>query len=104
LVEEPLGLAVERYLTNDLLRGVVFTDAKIGLLTHPHDETLLQNRCFIYHVIGNRTGEWKVPVGCMGRLASEVERGAGQHGVETRTAAEVCQLSVDGKVKTVQFV
>jgi phytoene dehydrogenase-like protein len=57
LVEEPLGLAVERYLQNDLVRGLVFTDAKIGLFTHPHDDSLLQNRCFIYHLIGNRTGE-----------------------------------------------
>src|SRR5204863_3858117 len=36
LVEEPLGIALERYLQNDLLRGLVFTDAKIGLFTHPH--------------------------------------------------------------------
>src|SRR3982751_4470548 len=36
LVEEPLGAAVERYLHNDLVRGLVFTDAKIGVLTHPH--------------------------------------------------------------------
>src|SRR2546430_4992497 len=37
-VEEPLGSAVERYLQNDLVRGLVFTDAKIGVFTHPHDE------------------------------------------------------------------
>ena len=46
-------------LKNDLVRGLVFTDAKIGVLTHPHDLSLLQNRCFIYHLIGNKTGEWK---------------------------------------------
>jgi phytoene dehydrogenase-like protein len=63
LVEEPLGRAVERYLHDDLLRGLVFTDAKVGLFTHASDETLLQNRCFLYHVIGNKAGEWKVPVG-----------------------------------------
>src|SRR6266853_6020767 len=74
LVEEPLGRAIERYLQNDLLRGLVFTDAKIGIFTHPADETLLQNRCFIYHLIGNRTGEWKVPVGGMGHLAGELKR------------------------------
>src|SRR5262249_15895730 len=43
LVEEPLGRAVERYLHDDLLRGLVFTDAKVGLFTHASDETLLQN-------------------------------------------------------------
>src|SRR6266704_4112142 len=44
LVEEPLGRAIERYLQNDLVRGLVFTDAKIGVLTHPHDSSFLQNR------------------------------------------------------------
>ena len=74
LVEEPLGRALERYVQDDLVRGVVFTDAKIGLLTHPHDESLLQNRCFLYHLMGNRTGEWKVPVGGMGKVADELSR------------------------------
>src|SRR5678815_1007363 len=41
LVEEPLGGAIERYLQNDLVRGLVLTDAKIGVFTHPHDPTLL---------------------------------------------------------------
>ena len=82
LVEEPLGSAVERYLHDDLLRGVVFTDAKIGLLTHPHDPTLMQNRCFIYHLIGNKTGEWRVPAGGMGHVARELERVARKNGAE----------------------
>src|SRR5690348_8308198 len=42
LIEEPLGSAVERYLQNDLLRGLVFTDAKIGVFTFPHDPSLVQ--------------------------------------------------------------
>ena len=54
LAEEPLGRVVERYLQSDLVRGLVFTDAKIGIFTHPHDPSLVQNRCFLYHVIGNR--------------------------------------------------
>src|SRR4029077_8440304 len=52
LAQEPLGLAIERYLQNDLVRGLVFTDGKIGVLTHSHDSSLVQNRCFLYHVIG----------------------------------------------------
>src|SRR6185295_9407995 len=35
LAEEPLGRTIERYLQDDLLRGLVFTDAKIGVFTHP---------------------------------------------------------------------
>ena len=52
LAEEPLGRAVERYLQNDLMRGLVFTDAKIGVFTHPHDETLVAEPLFFfYHLI-----------------------------------------------------
>jgi phytoene dehydrogenase-like protein len=103
LAEEPLGRAVERYLQNDLLRGVVFTDAKIGVYTHPHDETLLQNRCFLYHLIGNKTGEWKVPVGGMGNVAWELERAARQSGAEMRTNVRIGALDLSGKTRTVEF-
>lgn len=103
LVDEPLGLAIERHLKDDLLRGVVFTDAKIGLLTHPHDPTLLQNRCFLYHLIGNRTGEWKVPVGGMGRVAEELIRVAAGHGAEMHTHARIQAVDFSARARTVQF-
>ncbi len=102
LVEEPLGCAVERYLEDDLLRGVVFTDAKIGVFTHPHDESLLQNRCFLYHLIGNKTGEWKVPAGGMGRVAGELERVARAAGAEMITRVHLSALAVTGRTKSVQ--
>ena len=82
LAEEPIGLAIERYLQNDLVRGLVLTDAKIGVFTHPHDPSLVQNRCFLYHLIGNKTGEWKVPAGGMGAVAGELERVARKAGAE----------------------
>ena len=103
LVEEPLGCAIERYLQSDLVRGLVFTDAKIGVSTHPHDESLLQNRCFLYHLIGNKTGEWKVPVGGMGRVAGELERAARQAGAEMVTRVELRALAVTGKKRGVEF-
>src|SRR5262249_7923417 len=103
LVEEPLGLAIERYLQNDLVRGLVFTDAKIGVLTHPHDPSLLQNRCFIYHLIGNKTGEWKVPVGGMGAVAQELEHAARKAGAEILTNVDVRALGFAEKAQTVQF-
>lgn len=103
LVEEPLGCAVERYLQTDLVRGLVFTDAKIGVSTHPHDESLIQNRCFLYHLIGNKSGEWKVPVGGMGRVAGELERAARQEGAELRTGVELRSLDVSGKKRVVDF-
>ena len=92
-----LGRAIERYLQNDLVRGLVFTDAKIGVFTHPHDETLLQNRCFLYHLIGNKTGEWKVPVGGMGAVARELERAARQRGAEMFTRVNRSRSRCHGK-------
>ncbi len=68
LFEEPLGVAVEENFTDDLVRGVVLTDALIGTFADAHDTSLLQNRCFLYHVIGGGTGDWDVPVGGMGAL------------------------------------
>src|SRR5438309_8935464 len=104
LVEEPLGNAIERYLRDDLVRGLVFTDAKVGVFTHPHDSSLLQNRCFLYHLIGNKTGEWKVPVGGMGWLCSELERAARKAGAEMLTNVHVHVLNVTGKTSTVEFL
>ena len=104
LAEEPLGNAVERYLQNDLVRGLVFTDAKIGVFTHPHDPTLLQNRCFLYHLIGNKTGEWKVPVGGMGAVAGELERAARASGVTMHTQVDIQALDLTGKKRTVEFL
>ncbi len=103
LAEEPLGRAVERYLQNDLVRGLVLTDGKIGVLTHPHDPSLVQNRCFLYHVIGNKTGEWKVPVGGMGAVARELELAARKAGAELLTSVDIRALDVKGEKKTVQF-
>jgi phytoene dehydrogenase-like protein len=103
LVEEPLGSAIERYLRDDLVRGLVFTDAKVGVFTHPHDSSLLQNRCFLYHLIGNKTGEWKVPVGGMGTVSSELERAARKAGAEMLTNVHVRALNVTNKTRTVKF-
>src|SRR5580765_1340532 len=103
LAEEPLGLAIERYLKNDLVRGLVLTDAKIGLFTYPHDPSLLQNRCFLYHLIGNKTGEWRVPVGGMGAVAAELERVAREGGAEIVTRTKITRLDLTGAARTVEF-
>src|SRR5438034_8322464 len=95
MVEEPLGNAIERYLRDDLVRGLVFTDAKIGVLTQPHDPSLLQNRCFLYHLIGNKTGEWKVPLGGMGAVSSELERAARKAGATMLTNIHVQARNVN---------
>jgi phytoene dehydrogenase-like protein len=106
LAEEPLGRSLERYLQNDLVRGLVLTDAKIGIFTHPHDPSLVQNRCFLYHLIGNETGEWKVPVGGMGAVALELEKAARAAGAEFLTNVDLGASparTVDLAKRTVEF-
>ena len=103
LAEEPLGRAIERYLQDDLVRGLVLTDAKIGVLTHPHDPSLVQNRCFLYHLIGNKTGEWKVPVGGMGAVARELEQAARKSGAEMLTNVDLRALDLTGQQRSVEF-
>jgi phytoene dehydrogenase-like protein len=80
LVEEPIGKAITERFSNDIVRGVVLTDALIGTFASAFD--LQANICFLYHLIGNGTGEWKVPKGGMGALVNELVRVAIESGVE----------------------
>src|SRR5437762_6194383 len=103
LAEEPLGRSLERYLQDDLVRGLVLTDAKVGIFTRPHDPSLVQNRCFLYHLIGNKTGEWKVPVGGMGAVARELEQVARKAGAEFLVNVDLRALDVKGEKRSVEF-
>ena len=89
VVEEPLGVALERRFSHDLVRGIVGTDGLIGTFTSLHDPSLAQNRCFLFHRLGNGTGEWRVPVGGMGAVTGELERVAREAGAELRTGCTV---------------
>ncbi|WP_328953409.1 NAD(P)/FAD-dependent oxidoreductase [Kitasatospora purpeofusca] len=97
LFERPLGETVERTFADDLVRGVVLTDALIGTFTHAHDPALRQNRCFLYHVIGNGTGDWDVPVGGMGAVTDALAGAALAAGAEIRTGHEVTAIAGDGR-------
>jgi len=79
LVEEPIGKVITERFHNDVVRGVVLTDALIGTFASAFD--LQANICFLYHLIGNGTGEWKVPKGGMGALVKELVRVATESGV-----------------------
>ncbi len=81
LFEQPLGETLEARFTSDLVRGTVATDALIGTFARLGDPKLRQNRCFLYHVIGNGNGHWDVPVGGMGALTAELVRVAEAAGV-----------------------
>jgi phytoene dehydrogenase-like protein len=102
LFEEPLAAVLERTFASDLLRGVILTDALIGTFAPADDPLLRQNRCFLYHVIGNGTGRWDVPVGGMGALTDALAAAAARAGVQIRTRAEVTSVQTDGQVAEVQ--
>jgi phytoene dehydrogenase-like protein len=102
--ERPIGEAITELFADDLVRGVVATDALIGTHTSVHAPDLLANRCFLYHLIGNGTGEWRVPVGGMGAVTAELIRSATQAGVTIVTGAEVTGVEVDGRAGEVTYV
>ncbi|WP_199572904.1 phytoene desaturase family protein [Streptomyces murinus] len=95
LFEEPIGAAVEEYFEDDLVRGVVLTDALIGTFADAHDPSLAQNRCFLYHVIGGGTGAWDVPVGGMGALTDALAAAARAAGAEIVTGHEAVRVTGD---------
>jgi phytoene dehydrogenase-like protein len=91
-IERPLGEVIERDLTGDIARGVALTDGLIGTFVAADSETLDQNRCFLYHVIGGGTGDWDVPIGGMGAVTGELARAARLAGAELITSAEVLAI------------
>ncbi|MEZ5276620.1 MAG: NAD(P)/FAD-dependent oxidoreductase [Opitutaceae bacterium] len=102
-IEHPIGRVIEKHISNDLVRGVLFTDAKIGVSTHPHDPSLIQNLTYLYHIIGRGTGEWCVPVGGLGALTRSLEAVAREHGVEIASSARVDRVHVDDRNPVVAF-
>lgn len=104
LIEEPVGNVIERMISNDLVRGLIFTDGRIGVPTYPQDPSLIQNRSFLYHIVGQGTGEWKVPVGGMGSLVEDLVRVAKQTGrVTFATRALVSAVKADLKMASIAF-
>ena len=92
LVERPIGRFLEDCLSNDTVCGVIATDALIGTLASTNDSARKQNRCFLYHVIGNGNGEWKVPVDGMGHVASELARAASDAGAALCAGVRVAAI------------
>jgi phytoene dehydrogenase-like protein len=103
LVDRPIGEAIEAAVRDDVLRGIVLTDALIGTFARADEPSLRQNRCFLYHVIGNGTGAWNVPVGGMGALARELERYLWAAGAELVTGASVTSIDADGSSAEVRY-
>jgi phytoene dehydrogenase-like protein len=102
-VSSPLGVTVEETFRDDAVRGVVLTDALIGTFASAHDADRVQNRCFLYHVVGNGTGEWRVPVGGMGAVTAALEAAARTAGAHLVTGAEVVGVAADGRAAEVTY-
>jgi phytoene dehydrogenase-like protein len=102
LFVEPLSELLERELSSDAERGIALTDGLIGTFAPAEDPELRQNRCFLYHVIGNGTGRWDVPVGGMGALTDALAAAARAAGVTVRTGAAVVSVASDGRVAEVE--
>ena len=93
LIENPIGHIITEKFKNDLVRGVVLTDGLIGTLSSAYG--MQANNCFLYHLIGNGSGEWKVPQGGMGAFVSELHRVALSNGVEIECSAKVIEIDAD---------
>ena len=85
MVDEPIGHAITDAVSNDLVRGVMATDALIGTFARADDPSLTQNMCFLYHLLGGGTGDWDVPVGGMGAVSGALAAAATGHGAEIIT-------------------
>ena len=87
--EQPASVSIERAFHDDVVRGVVLTDALIGTHADAADPSLKQNRCLLYHVIGDGVGEWRVPVGGMGAVTGALYAAARDAGARFVCDAEV---------------
>jgi phytoene dehydrogenase-like protein len=92
LRERPLADVVGEHVDDDLVRGVVLTDGLIGTSADLHEAGSAAARCFLYHVIGNGTGRWRVPVGGMGAVSGAIATAARSAGAELVTRATVVAL------------
>jgi len=95
LRELPLADFVGRSLTDDHVRGVALTDGLIGTFADLHAADGLANRCFLYHLIGNGSGQWRVPIGGMGAVSASMAEAARRFGAELTVGATVTSVAVD---------
>jgi phytoene dehydrogenase-like protein len=90
-IASPISETLKRNFTNDVIRGIVLTDGLIGTFTSASE--IAANICFLYHLVGNGTGEWRVPKGGMGKLVESLTNRCKALGVEMRSSAEVSRIS-----------
>jgi phytoene dehydrogenase-like protein len=102
-VTTPLGDVVEKRFADDVVRGLVASDALAGTFADLHDPSLELNRSFLYRMIGRGTGEQRVPIGGMGALTDALARAAAAAGAELRLGAGVSAIRAGDDVNEVDF-
>ncbi|MGI8721503.1 MAG: phytoene desaturase family protein [Geodermatophilaceae bacterium] len=95
LRELPLADFVGRSLLDDHVRGVALTDGLIGTFADLHASDGLANRCFLYHLIGNGSGQWRLPIGGMGAVSASMAEAAQRFGADLTVGATVTSVDVD---------
>ncbi|MGB3230676.1 MAG: NAD(P)/FAD-dependent oxidoreductase [Mycobacterium sp.] len=99
LIDRPIGEMITAAVDSDLVRGVMATDALIGTFAPLDDESLRQNVCLLYHLIGGGSGDWDVPIGGMGAVSGALAAAATGFGADIVTGAEVFAIEPDGEVR-----
>ena len=102
-VTKPLGEVIEKRFADDTVRGIVATDALVGMFGTLLDPSLEPNRCFLYRLIGRGTGEQLVPLGGMGALSDALARAAAAAGAEIRVGAGVSAIRAGDDVNEIDF-
>jgi phytoene dehydrogenase-like protein len=103
LRERPLADLVADHLSDDVVRGIALTDGLIGTFADVHADDGLAARCFLYHLVGNGTGRWRVPVGGMGAVSGAMAAAARTAGAEVATRATVTGLDPRADGVTVEW-
>ena len=99
MIDRPIAEAITSAVRSDLVRGVMATDALIGTFARLDDDSLMQNVCFLYHLIGGGTGDWDVPIGGMGAVSGALAAAASGFGADIVTGADVYEITPDGEVR-----
>ena len=99
--ERPIGEVIEKSIANDVLRGIILTDGLIGNFASALGEDKRANICFLYHVIGNGTGDWDVPVGGMGQVTGQLDTIARSLGVRIELVTPVIGVEPQDNYVTV---
>ena len=100
--EAPLAQLLERSFGDDLVRGIVATDALIGTFAALDDARLLPEPLLPLPRDRRGTGDWDVPVGGMGALTGELARTRSRRARSSRTGSAVLAIDTDGRTAEVR--